>query len=407
MLPFRDFGKKMSRILSGTYPLKILYEDASIIVVDKPNGMLTVPGKISTTSDTSSITAAPVEDVNGRIPIARLRRFEKWSQAIARAAIQNKKDEQLHDLLLRLSTIHSVPRKKQVFFDFVGRVLKVDDNNTQTALWDAISETDTLMHGRKIEEIPPAQISAQDSLEKHCGHKVFPVHRLDMDTSGLLVFAKTSKACTILGGYFHDKLVEKEYVAKVTGMVDFTQIHAAFPTSTILSSNVPSPSIMSSISSISSSFPLSSPCDDIRELKVMIPMRADIENRPIQIVDYDQGKHCETLIRLISHSNNTNANSNDLTSHSNTLQVQGNDEESKSWTLVHLTPRTGRTHQLRVHMAALGHPILGDTLYYLSRQTCEDKRLCLHAMKLSFTHPDKLQDGQPTRMTFESTNIDF
>jgi tRNA pseudouridine32 synthase/23S rRNA pseudouridine746 synthase len=57
-------------------------------------------------------------------------------------------------------------------------------------------------------------------------------------------------------------------------------------------------------------------------------------------------------------------------------------------TLVELRPETGKTHQLRVHMLHIGHPILGDSLYEPARVKSLAPRLCLHAARLRFTHPD-------------------
>ena len=62
-------------------------------------------------------------------------------------------------------------------------------------------------------------------------------------------------------------------------------------------------------------------------------------------------------------------------------------ERRENSTLVELTPETGRTHQLRVHMLALGHPILGDEFYGNAEVIKARPRLCLHAQSLSFTHP--------------------
>lgn len=103
--------------------------------------------------------------------------------------------------------------------------------------------------------------------------------------------------------------------------------------------------------------------------EVDLPLGSDWPNRPRQKVDFTIGKPSLTQYRLLTHNKGTN-NSR-----------------------VELEPLTGRTHQLRVHMAAIGHPISGDTLY----GGCTSERLLLHACSLSFPHP---LSGE--RLTLES-----
>ncbi len=148
------------------------------------------------------------------------------------------------------------------------------------------------------------------------------VHRLDMDTSGILLFAKTEEAFVKMQGLFalHDE-VSKEYVA-------------------ILSSNT-THNFQSSI---------------FNPQSINLPLSPDFENRPMQKVDYEEGKEAVTRYEFIDQDR------------------------------VRLFPLTGRTHQLRIHCAhpdGLNRPILGDPLY---GNTPAD-RMYLHATRLSFTHP--------------------
>ncbi|MDO3386580.1 RluA family pseudouridine synthase [Gilvimarinus sp. SDUM040013] len=96
---------------------------------------------------------------------------------------------------------------------------------------------------------------------------------------------------------------------------------------------------------------------------IELPLICDWPNRPRQMVDFANGKHALTRYRVIARDN------------------------EKRRTRVALTPVTGRSHQLRVHMQALGHPILGDNFY--ATQTLRDasERLLLHAEWISFAHP--------------------
>jgi tRNA pseudouridine32 synthase/23S rRNA pseudouridine746 synthase len=91
-----------------------------------------------------------------------------------------------------------------------------------------------------------------------------------------------------------------------------------------------------------------------------LPLVCDWPNRPRQMVDHERGKPSQTRYRVLSYDPVTSSSR------------------------VELEPITGRSHQLRVHMIALGHPILGDRLYGTDELA---SRLLLHASRLSFTHP--------------------
>ena len=156
-----------------------------------------------------------------------------------------------------------------------------------------------------------------------------PVHRLDMDTSGLLLMGLGDAAHRYLSIGFERRLVEKSYIAMVFGRMDK------------------------------------------EEGLVNQPLICDWPNRPRQKIDYEQGKSSQTK-----------------------WQVIGREGEH---TRVELTPLTGRSHQLRVHMASLGYPILGDKFYAHDEARAAAPRLMLHAQCLSFRHPI---DGE--RVRFEA-----
>lgn len=156
------------------------------------------------------------------------------------------------------------------------------------------------------------------------------VHRLDMSTSGLMVFARTAESHRHLNRQFEQRSVGKTYCAIVSGRMEQ------------------------------------------QEETIDLPLIRDWPNRPRQIVDHENGKQAQTRYRVLSY---------DTT-----------DDTSR----VELYPLTGRTHQLRVHMKALGHPILGDDLYADEITFNKADRLLLHASALSFTHPLSLKT-----LTFE------
>ncbi|MBA4227324.1 MAG: RNA pseudouridine synthase [Hyphomonas sp.] len=105
--------------------------------------------------------------------------------------------------------------------------------------------------------------------------------------------------------------------------------------------------------------------------EIDLPLITDWPNRPLQKVDHDIGKPSRTLYE--------------------TLAVSGGNARLK------LTPLTGRSHQLRVHLAAIGHPILGDEFYAAGDALAARERLALHAARLAFTHP-----ATGERMAFEA-----
>ena len=99
------------------------------------------------------------------------------------------------------------------------------------------------------------------------------------------------------------------------------------------------------------------------EGEIDLPLIADWPNRPRQKVDHEAGKPSRTLWRTMAH------------------------DEAAGTTRVELEPITGRSHQLRVHLMAIGHPILGDALYAPRAVQDRAPRLMLHATQLEFAHP--------------------
>ena len=158
------------------------------------------------------------------------------------------------------------------------------------------------------------------------------VHRLDMNTSGLLVFARGADVHRRLSRLFRERAVMKRYIAMVAGRVD-------------------------TLSGV-----------------VDLPLAADWTNRPKQKVDIAIGKPSLTRYRLLANAKSP-------------LQTSiCSGQHLYDASRIELEPVTGRTHQLRVHMAAIGHPVLGDELY--GGNYCRTaNRLLLHACQLSLIHP--------------------
>ncbi len=145
------------------------------------------------------------------------------------------------------------------------------------------------------------------------------VHRLDRDTSGVMIFALTPHAQRHLGLQFEKRMTRKTYEARIWGV----------------------------------------PAEKSGEIN--LPLIVDWPNRPRQMVCHETGKPAQTEWRVIRDEGAT--------------------------ARVRLMPKTGRSHQLRVHMLALGHPILGDP-FYADGPARAYARMMLHSKELRFNHPD-------------------
>jgi tRNA pseudouridine32 synthase/23S rRNA pseudouridine746 synthase len=162
---------------------------------------------------------------------------------------------------------------------------------------------------------------------KHCAlshlHLSHPdaliVHRLDMDTSGILLLARNKPSHRNLSIQFQERRINKVYYAHCAGVLE-----------------KPSGAIN-------------------------LPMRCDWERRPRQIIDFVSGRSAQTEWQLV--------------------------KQMGDYFSVNLHPVTGRSHQLRLHMKSLGHPILGDNFYSDANSYLMAPRLLLHAQELSFHHP--------------------
>ena len=242
----------------------IVYEDDTIIVVDKPAGMLSVPGKAVATDDAASCE-----------------------------------------------------------------------------LDDATHDGDNMPIYNNVEEYVRHYLAKNSQLPK-------AVHRLDMDTSGLLVLALNDEAYVVLQRQFASREVSKRYEAVLDGK---PSVLCGAPGSKWLTISA-----------------------NGREGRISLPIIADIMDRPRQRVDFDNGKTAVTDYRI--------------------ERVLPNGH-----TLVSLYPLTGRTHQLRVHCAhnyGLGCPILGDPLY---GHGCHTSRMYLHAAMVELRHP---VTGEKMRFQTES-----
>ena len=255
---------------------RVLYADEYIMVVDKPAGMLSVPGKAeSVRSEFSDSANISVEEYFAN---------------------------------LQLPTNSQLPTEQFTIGEADNSKLKTQNSKFLKA-----------------------------------------AHRLDMDTSGLLVLARTEQAYVELQRQFASRETVKRYEAVLSGV----------------------PTQNSKLKTQNSSAQPSGCLEAIS-----LPLIADINDRPRQRVDMEHGKPALTLYNIVEVR----------AVDANTAVAYTTKKVDKRRTLVHLYPKTGRTHQLRVHCAhplGLACPILGDPLYGTERAD----RMYLHAAELTFRHP--------------------
>ena len=187
--------------------------------------------------------------------------------------------------------------------------------------------------GMKTHGNQPGEIALLNHVSAYVGQNCYVVHRLDMETSGLVLFAKNPFILPILNRLLEKKDIAREYWALVEGQVGS------------------------------------------KELVFRDKIGRDRHDRRKRVVDVKNGQQAETHIRRLKQFPNKT-------------------------TLVRCKLKTGRTHQIRVHLSHHKHPILGDPLYNSKSRT---SRLMLHAFRLSFTHPLTLEKLSFTALsdTFE------
>ena len=192
--------------------------------------------------------------------------------------------------------------------------------------------------------VPGRGPDKQDCLSARLAQAGLPsmvVHRLDQATSGLMLFARSAEMQRQLSHAFAQRQVNKQYLACVAGHLP--------------------------------------PSDDWQRIDA--PIAADWPRRPLRIVA-DNGQSSQTLWRSLGPCMGQTTDGN------------------SAGTWLALRPLSGRTHQLRVHLQHIGHPIWGDAMYAPPDVRACAPRLMLHAQRLAFTHPATGQD-----LAFEHTPV--
>ena len=394
--------------------IDVLYADDSVVVINKPCHLRSVPGHANPptlgkrkrpSDDIASTTSNAGGDTNS--PSNRQTAQEAWMAAIQSFAEESDDEtsedgcassadiehQRVRSFLKKLSTFakNGIPRKKKLFVKYANRNSQrlFDGGGTDTQNIDAI--VDLAFERIKERQIPllnlPEQTKDEESAEgqlkllgyedlrkampradqehnedktagqlqhpkaipKEFFSKIRVVHRLDMETSGLLVFARTEEAASKLCEAWRNRdSVKKYYLARCLRWPPFH--------------------------------------DAQKEAgEINLPLAPSDERLKWKVVDEneDGAKPSKTVWSVYKYQK--------LDKESREEQV-GTDEESAS-VVLELQPVTGRTHQLRIHCAAIGSGIEGDTLYGDNPiewdGTAESAKhtLCLHAHRLTFPHP--------------------
>lgn len=230
------------------------------------------------------------------------------------------RNDRLNDCTIAQMNKQEQARPASFYHDFIQSITVYEDED----IWVGDKPDGLLsVDGRTL------KVSLQSRLLK-TNPNIKLIHRLDMDTSGLIIFAKNTHAQTHISKQFISRLPQKEYQALAYG-------HLV--------------------------------CDD-KQGMIDVPVRYEPTTKPRHIVDEHWHKHAITHYQVLRHE-----------------QRQAPDGSTHPITRLTLKPITGRSHQLRVHMAHIGHVIIGDPIYADGIALQLACRLSLHAHKLRLKHP--------------------
>jgi 23S rRNA-/tRNA-specific pseudouridylate synthase len=203
----------------------ILYEDEHLIAVNKPANILSCPG-VRSRNVFYEPKVVPISPGSATLKMNPkfVPRNDKFMTAVANAAQSAKEegDNEHYDILNHLHTSKincGLPRKKRSFIDFLSkRPYSVDNPQLRLDLWDRVAKADfQLLSKEKDMSADDYEHCMTDILEAVDNKRVFQVHRLDMETSGVMYFARTDVACADLMKQLREKEANKQYIAKVIG----------------------------------------------------------------------------------------------------------------------------------------------------------------------------------------------
>ncbi|CAM9287162.1 unnamed protein product [Chrysoparadoxa australica] len=318
--------------------LPVLHIDEHMLVVDKPEGIRTVPGMPQESEVKGSGRAWHYSN--------RLGRQEYWRDVIRATHSKLAADPsqarlaKLMGQLLESKSV-SVPRNRTKFLRYAKRCVNLSEEAEALEMWQVLDG-----------ELKQAAGAGTDCVLSRVTAK-YPsaktVHRLDMGTSGVLAFALNDETCIKLSEAFKERSTEKEYIAVVMGEFGAAR-------------------------------------DGKGDLQhrgtIEAKIRPDPSNRPYQVFDEEGGREAVTEWEVVERCK--------------PKHEEGEAGNASCTSRVRLRPKTGRTHQLRMHCRFMNCPIVGDTLY-AGEAARQQPRMMLHAQALTLSHPDT---GE--RMTFTS-----
>jgi tRNA pseudouridine32 synthase/23S rRNA pseudouridine746 synthase len=316
--------------------IMLIHQDEAIIVVHKPCNLRSVPGNAKASEERIN------ENGKRSRQTTNISAQEAWVKAIESFAIDPNCDKRADDeltcwiqkLALTTQNISGIPRQFTKFERYLQRSLNRLSKGVPPSadlirsLYDAIqSRQKTFLPKQTAPEL--SAYGQVQQLLKSKTHKastnLFVVHRLDCATSGVLLFARTQQAASALGAAWRSRTrIHKTYLAQVR----------EWPTTT---------------------------CENDDHGTIELPLSPDATHDIKWRVDMEHGKPSVTTYKILARRNGC--------------------------VTLKLVPVTGRTHQLRIHCAAVGSGIIGDSLYGTNHEAKEGS-LRLHAYKLSIPHPD-------------------
>lgn len=233
---------------------------------------------------------------------------------------QTAKPDRLTDEKIALLNAQETAHHDGFFDEFIRSITLYEDND----IWVGDKPAGLLsVDGRTL------KVSLQSRLLR-VNPDIKLIHRLDMDTSGLIIFAKNEHAQSHIAKQFIERMVKKEYQAVVFGTISH----------------------------------------DDKKGTIDVPVRYEPSTKPRHIVDMTWNKPALTHYEVMHHELRTD-----------------NKGKAHAVTRVALYPVTGRSHQLRVHMVHIGHVMIGDPIYAQNTALELAPRLNLHAHKLRLKHP--------------------
>ena len=212
------------------------------------------------------------------------------------------------------------------------------------------------------EVAPPGRGSPRDNLEQEFRGRAGIVHRLDKETSGILLIAKNPSSFVNLQKQFKERRVEKAYVALVHGLVKPSEGEI----------NVPGGGL---------------PFNRKRFGVIAGGREAVTKYKLLSVFSSQLSTNSQPVPGSSVQKNRQQINQN--------LKTENREPITESYSLLDLYPKTGRTHQIRVHLKYFGHPVFSDPLYGERKVSRSDRkllpRLFLHASKIKFVHPKSLK----------------